>query len=99
MIDVSDGLVADLGHIAAASGVAMRLDHVPVAPGASTDEALCGGEDFALAFCLPAGAPVAEAFSGLPAPLRIGVCTGGPPGLTVEGHPLEAGRGGWEHQW
>ena len=35
MIDVSDGLLADLGHVADASGVGFRLDQVPVAPGAT----------------------------------------------------------------
>ena len=35
MIDVSDGLLIDLGHVADLSGVGFRLDEVPVAPGAS----------------------------------------------------------------
>ncbi len=35
MIDVSDGLLAELGHLADASGVGFRLDAVPVAPGAT----------------------------------------------------------------
>jgi thiamine-monophosphate kinase len=99
MIDVSDGLAADLGHIAAASRVGVRLDRVPVARGASREEALGGGEDFALAFCAPGGAPVIEAFSGLPAPIRIGVCTDDAGALIVEGRPLEVRRRGWEHEW
>jgi thiamine-monophosphate kinase len=35
-LDVSDGLIADLGHLAAASGVAVSLDleHVPLSPAA-----------------------------------------------------------------
>jgi thiamine-monophosphate kinase len=101
MIDVSDGLAADLGHMAAASGVGMRLDQVPVAPGATRGEALGGGEDFALAFCAPASAGVVDAFSfsGLPAPIRIGVCTGDTGAIIVEGRALEGREGGWEHQW
>ena len=48
MIDVSDGLLADLGHVADASGVGFRLDRVPVSPGATIEEALGGGEDYEL---------------------------------------------------
>jgi thiamine-monophosphate kinase len=33
MIDVSDGLLADLGHIARASGVLIDLDSAPLRPG------------------------------------------------------------------
>lgn len=62
-IDVSDGLVADLGHIATASGVGLRLDfeaipHPPFELGAALglsaraviDLALGGGDDYLLAF-------------------------------------------------
>ena len=61
MIDVSDGLLADLGHIAAASGVQIALDSKsfdvadPVRAVASAtgrdplDFVLTGGEDHALA--------------------------------------------------
>jgi thiamine-monophosphate kinase len=99
MIDVSDGLIADLGHIAAASGVALFVDRVPVAPGATREEALRGGEDFALAFCAPDEAAVWQAFAGLPAPIRIGGCADGAPGIIVEGQPVDIATGGWEHQW
>jgi thiamine-monophosphate kinase len=97
MIDVSDGLAADLGHIAAASGVGMRLDWLPVSPGATREEALGGGEDFALAFCAPEAAPIAEGFAGLPGPLRIGTCTADRGRLELEGLPLSPT--GWEHRW
>jgi thiamine-monophosphate kinase len=97
MIDVSDGLAADLGHVADASGVGMRLESVPVAPGATLDEALGGGEDFALAFCAPDEGLVATAFSGLRAPVRIGTCTDSAGELTLAGATLD--RAGWEHRW
>jgi thiamine-monophosphate kinase len=97
MIDVSDGLAADLGHLADASGVGMRLDSVPVAPGATVADALGGGEDFALAFCAPDAGRVAAAFAHLPAPLRIGSCTAVSGELTLAGARLE--RQGWEHRW
>lgn len=48
MIDVSDGFALDLHRLADASGVGFRLDEVPVAAGASLDEALSGGEDYEL---------------------------------------------------
>jgi thiamine-monophosphate kinase len=87
MIDVSDGLMADLGHIADESGVGFALDEVPVAPGATLEQALAGGEDYELVFT----APVARS----PLGFRIGVCTADPTQRTLGGEPLAAG--GWEH--
>jgi thiamine-monophosphate kinase len=97
MIDVSDGLVADLGHISSRSRVGVRLESVPVARGATLDEALGGGEDFALVFCAPVAAPVERSFARLPPPLRIGVCTDDPSERTLQGRPLP--DVGWQHQW
>jgi thiamine-monophosphate kinase len=39
MIDVSDGLVADLGHVAAASGVALDIDSSALVTGGPLGEA------------------------------------------------------------
>jgi len=60
MIDVSDGLVGDVGHIAAASGmkVTLELSKIPVADAAigrlgkndALQAALTGGEDYELCF-------------------------------------------------
>ena len=57
MIDVSDGLAADLGHVAAASGVGIALaaDLVPRVEGVSALDALSSGEEYELAVTLPAG--------------------------------------------
>ena len=53
MIDVSDGFGIDLRRLAEASGVGVALDELPVAPGATADEALGGGEDYELVFTTP----------------------------------------------
>jgi thiamine-monophosphate kinase len=101
MIDVSDGLLADLGHIAAASGVCIdvQLALLPVDEqvtaaagvlGAQWPEwALAGGEDHALAATFPAVAAV-------PSPWRaIGTVRSGR-GVLVDGHAWN-GRRGWDH--
>ena len=55
MIDVSDGLALDLSRLARASGVGacLSMDDVPVAEGATIDDALGGGEDYELLATLP----------------------------------------------
>ena len=97
MIDVSDGLSADLDHVATESGVGLRLDRVPVHPAATLDEALSGGEDFALAFCAPESAGVEVAFAALDTPIRIGRCTADPAERTLGGEQLTPA--GWQHGW
>ncbi len=54
-IDVSDGLLADLGHILTASRCAADL-HIPHLPpaGLARDSYLSGGDDYELIFTLPA---------------------------------------------
>ena len=97
MIDVSDGLVADLDHIADASRVGFALTDVPVADGATEAEALGGGEDYVLVFCAPTGADIPGAFRGLAPPIRIGVCVAPSSTRTLAGRPLD--HAGWEHDW
>lgn len=100
MIDVSDGLVQDLGHVAAASGVRIDIaSGVLEIPDAFTDTAralnadplrwvLTGGEDHALAACFPAG-------TDLPAGWRLVGRVSEGEGLLVDGEPYE-GPGGWQ---
>lgn len=52
MIDISDGLSSDLGHICEESSVGANIDLslLPIFPGASIEQALNGGEDYELLF-------------------------------------------------
>ncbi len=72
-IDISDGLLADAGHLAAASGVRLVVDStsLPLSPAlrefGDRDQvlrwALVGGDDYELCFTLPPGAAVPEGCS------------------------------------
>jgi thiamine-monophosphate kinase len=55
MIDLSDGLATDAGHVAAASGVSLRIElaRIPCAQGVSPEEAASGGDDYELLFAIP----------------------------------------------
>ncbi|SQI29469.1 thiamine monophosphate kinase [Rhodococcus coprophilus] len=97
--DISDGLVADLGHIATASGVAIDVDRTAISPDEQLVAAgadlgvdpwewvLAGGEDHALAACFPPGVTLPSGWR------RIGTVREGH-GVTVGGQ-RPAGPGGW----
>ena len=100
MTDVSDGLLADLGHMAAASGVLMDLDTLllrddieavtPAAVAADVEPlplVLAGGEDHALVACFPGSLPAGWR--------RIGVVRAGAPGVLVDGREW-SGPLGWQ---
>lgn len=88
-IDLSDGLLQDLGHLCRASGVGARLqsDLLPLAPGARPDDALRGGDDYQLCFTTAA----AELQADFPI---IGEITQ-TPGLHLDGKP--APPAGYRH--
>ena len=104
MIDVSDGLVADVGHLATASGVAIdvrstefSLDEPLVAVGAALGVdpmqfVLGGGEDHPLVATFAADVPLPEGFRAIGSVSERGE---GPP-VTVDGQSYE-GDPGWTH--
>jgi thiamine-monophosphate kinase len=100
-IDVSDGLVADVVHLAEASGVGLELvvGEAAVAQGATRDEALGGGEDYELVLATgdPDGLQAAFAGAGLRPPIPIGHCTGRAGVVTLQDGGLPAG--GWRHRF
>jgi thiamine-monophosphate kinase len=77
MIDISDGLGLDLHRLCLASGVGVVLEDLPVAHGATEEEALAGGDDYELCFSAPSIDEVMAAFSsaGLAPPICIGEAT------------------------
>jgi thiamine-monophosphate kinase len=111
MIDLSDGLASDLGHICRASGVGATINApaVPVhedarlsRPDDPLTAALCDGEDYELLFTLPADQADAvvkdRPLAGLVR--RVGTMTAGPgiELLDAQGQSRPMPAGGWEHK-
>ncbi|MFZ3173635.1 MAG: thiamine-phosphate kinase [Thiobacillus sp.] len=111
-IDISDGLLADLGHILERSQVGARLEFaaLPTLPAAQAylhekvarDCVLAGGDDYELCFTAPAeqrDAVAAAAQSAGVAVTRIGRITA-EPGLSVidaDGQQLQFDKAGYDH--
>jgi thiamine-monophosphate kinase len=108
-MDVSDGLVQDLGHICRASNVAAEIDaaSVPLSDAARAagqlERCITGGDDYELLVAVPpereAALQQAAGESGIPV-TRIGRFLAGAPRVTVrtaDGAELRLARGGWSH--
>ncbi len=104
MIDISDGLAGDLGHICYASKVGVEIDEqaVPVAAGVEPARALVAGDDYELCFSAPDEERVAETFAthGLDQPTRIGRITADRERwlLSPGGSRSPLPNRGWEHE-
>ncbi len=110
-IDLSDGLVGDLGHVLRRSGVGavIRLDSLPISPVLARQPrqqqwqcALAGGDDYELLFSAPAAASAAVQAAATAAGVgvrRIGTLTAAP-GLQLldgEGQPVPLQLQGFDH--
>ncbi len=108
-IDISDGLVADLGHVCRASqvGARVQIDLVPVHPAVkdsfgerSLEMALSGGEDYELLFT--ASQEVIDRIkSQASCPITvIGETAAGEAGISLidrQGKPFKPAKTGWQH--
>jgi len=101
-IDISDGLVADASHIAAASDVRieLHLDRIPVMDGVGPYDAARSGEEYEL--LLTSAIPLDEAAFGHRFGLsltEIGAVVEGDTGVVtyIDGAPVDFADGGFDH--
>jgi thiamine-monophosphate kinase len=110
-MDVSDGLVQDLGHLCRAGDLAAEIDAalLPLSPPARQAGSdwlptiLTGGDDYELLLAVPPDREAALRDAALAAGIavtRIGGFRAGPPGVMVrglDGEALSLAKGGWSH--
>jgi thiamine-monophosphate kinase len=107
MIDISDGLLADLGHLLGDVGAEIRADRLPASKALYREVTdaqrrlgfqLDGGSDYELIAVLPANRPVPAAAGGVPV-TEIGRITRSP-GIRVidaQGVSRHVEPAGWDH--
>jgi thiamine-monophosphate kinase len=100
LIDISDGLISDLGHLAAASeiGVEIDADRVPRMDGADVNDALTGGEEYELIVATAGQFDETDFAARFGIPLtRIGVATANTKESVVVRGAVVAGLHGYDH--
>ena len=110
-MDVSDGLVQDLGHLCRAGGLTAEVDatQLPLSDAARQagpdwlPTCLTGGDDYELLMAVPpareSALREAASHAGIPV-TRVGHFRAGPSRVMVlgpDGKPLVLARGGWSH--
>jgi thiamine-monophosphate kinase len=102
MIDLSDGLGRDAGHLVEGTGLSIELDApaIPRNPGCDLRAALGDGEDYELLFTASGAVP--ESVAGTKV-TRIGSVRSRGPGrpavsIVLDGRAADASELGWEHR-
>jgi thiamine-monophosphate kinase len=101
-IDISDGLISDAGHIAAASQIRMELhlDKLPLIDGVGPFDAARGGDEYELIATSSIPLDTAAFLERFGIPLtEIGVAVEGAPGVVtlIDSQPVDFAVGGFDH--